>query len=108
MPRTRNPYPAEFREQMVALVRSVRSVEGMADVFARGGKADGQTEAEVKELHAKIGRPAVENDALQRFRGPTGATPDRGLTAPGRDCCRASSRQKADGKPGPRGKVSIR
>jgi len=30
MPRTRNPYPAEFREQMVALVRSGRSVESLA------------------------------------------------------------------------------
>ena len=30
MPRTRNPYPAEFREQMVALVRTGRSVESLA------------------------------------------------------------------------------
>jgi transposase len=30
MPRTRNPYPAEFREQMVALVRAGRSVESLA------------------------------------------------------------------------------
>lgn len=39
-------------------------VEGMADVFANGGKVEGPTEAEVKELHAKIGRLAVENDFL--------------------------------------------
>ena len=38
----------------------------MADVFARGGKAQGPTEAEVKELHAKIGRLAVENDFLSQ------------------------------------------
>ena len=38
----------------------------MADVFARGGKADGATDAEVKELHAKIGRLAVENDFLSQ------------------------------------------
>jgi len=30
MPRTRNPYPAEFREQMVALVRTGRSVDSLA------------------------------------------------------------------------------
>ena len=41
-----------------------QAVEGMADVFARSGKAEGSTEAEVKELHAKIGRLAVENDFL--------------------------------------------
>jgi transposase len=41
-----------------------QAVEGMADVFARGGQADGPTEAEVKELHAKIGRLTVENDFL--------------------------------------------
>lgn len=41
-----------------------QAVEGMADVFARGGKSAGPTEAEVKELHAKIGRLSVENDFL--------------------------------------------
>ena len=30
MPRTRNPYPADFREQLVALVRNARSVESQA------------------------------------------------------------------------------
>ena len=30
MPGTRNPYPAEFRDQMVALVRSGRGVESLA------------------------------------------------------------------------------
>ena len=30
MPRTRNPYPTEFRDQMVALVRAGRSVESLA------------------------------------------------------------------------------
>ena len=51
-----------------------QAVEGMADLFAHGGKPDGPTEAEVKELHAKIGRLAVENDPPQGLRGPTGAT----------------------------------
>jgi transposase-like protein len=41
-----------------------QAVEGRADVFARGGKPQGPTAAEIKELHAKIGRLAVENDFL--------------------------------------------
>jgi len=42
------------------------AVDGMSDVFAKGGKPTGPTEAEVKELHAKIGRLAVENDFLSQ------------------------------------------
>lgn len=38
-----------------------QAIEGMAEVFS-SGKQSGPTEAEVKELHAKIGRLAVEND----------------------------------------------
>lgn len=41
-----------------------QAIEGMADVFSGGGKQTGPTEAEVKDLHAKIGRLAVENDFL--------------------------------------------
>ncbi len=33
MPRTRNPYPAEFRDQIIALVRAGRSVEDLAREF---------------------------------------------------------------------------
>mgnify|MGYP001793160563 CR=1 FL=1 len=33
MPRTRNPYPAEFREHIVALAQSGRSAESLARVF---------------------------------------------------------------------------
>ncbi len=33
MPRTRTPYPAEFREQIIALARSGRSVESLAREF---------------------------------------------------------------------------
>lgn len=39
-----------------------QAVEGMADVFARVGKPEWPKEAEIKELHAKIGRLAFEND----------------------------------------------
>ena len=43
-----------------------RAVECMADVFPRAGKAEGPMEPEVKELHAKIGRLAVENFFVSR------------------------------------------
>ena len=33
MPRTRNPYPAEFRDQIVSLARVGRSVEDLAREF---------------------------------------------------------------------------
>lgn len=41
------------------------AVEGMADVFGKGGSSD-ERETEIKELHAKIGRLAVENDFLAK------------------------------------------
>ncbi len=41
-----------------------QAVEGMSDVFSRGGKPERPTEAEIKELNAKIGRLAVEDDFL--------------------------------------------
>lgn len=43
-----------------------QAMEGMADVFARGGKSEGPSDAEVKELHAKIGRLTIENDFLSQ------------------------------------------
>ncbi|MCH9824575.1 MAG: IS3 family transposase [Alphaproteobacteria bacterium] len=42
-----------------------QAIDGMADVFS-GGKQSGPTEAEIKELHAKIGRLAVENGFFVR------------------------------------------
>jgi len=66
MPRTRNPYPTEFREQLVALARAGRSVEGLAREYepcaatihdwikqagADGGERDDRlTSAEMEEL----------------------------------------------------------
>lgn len=40
-----------------------QAVDGMADVFS-GGKQSGPSEAGGKDLHAEIGRLAVENDFL--------------------------------------------
>ena len=66
MPRTRNPYPTEFREQLVALARAGRSVESLAREYepcaatihdwvkqsgADGGERDDRlTSAELEEL----------------------------------------------------------
>ena len=44
-------------------IRKPQGIDGMADVFS-GGKQNGPTKAEIKELYAKIGRLAVENDFL--------------------------------------------
>ncbi|MEP2715623.1 hypothetical protein [Pseudophaeobacter sp.] len=40
--------------------------DGMAELFSGGGKQTGPTEAEVKDLHAKMGRLAVEKDFVRR------------------------------------------
>jgi len=41
-----------------------QAMDGMADLFSRGGKPSGPSDAEIKELHAKIGRLTIENDFL--------------------------------------------
>lgn len=80
MPRTRNPYPVEFREQIVALARSGRSVEELAREFEPcaatihgwlkqadrdgGYRADGVTSEEREELR----RLRRENRQLRQER----------------------------------------
>ena len=80
MPRTRNPYPAEFREQIVALARTGRSVEELAREFEPcaatihgwikqadrdgGRRADGLTSDERDELR----RLRRENRQLRQER----------------------------------------
>jgi len=44
--------------------------EGLPELFARKGeRSDASREAELKELHAKIGRLTVENDFLSKAFG---------------------------------------
>jgi transposase len=44
--------------------------EGMVDVFSgKPGRRDGRHEAEIKELHAKIGELTVERDFLSKAFG---------------------------------------
>ena len=81
--RHRSPYPAEFREQMVALVRSGRTPDELAKEFEpsaqtirnwvrqldldAGVRRDGLTTAEREELHRlrkEVKRLKVERDIL--------------------------------------------
>ena len=41
-----------------------QSVDGLSGVFSGGASTLGPSESEITELHAKIGRLAVENDFL--------------------------------------------
>ena len=43
-----------------------QAVEGLSGVFSGAGKPQGPSESEIKDLHAKIGRLAVENDFLSQ------------------------------------------
>ena len=72
MPKTRKPYPPEFREQMVALVRAGRTPEELSREFEptaqsiinwvaqgdrdEGKRKDGLTSAEREELRRLAGR----------------------------------------------------
>jgi transposase len=80
MPRRRTPYPAEFRQQMVALVRAGRTPEELSREFEptaqairnwvrqsdldAGRRADGLTTAELEELR----RLRRENRQLREER----------------------------------------
>lgn len=43
-----------------------QAMDGLAGVFSKGSATDTISDAEVKELHAKIGRLAIENDFLSQ------------------------------------------
>ena len=85
MPRTRAPYPAEFRRQMVELVRSGRTPEELAKEFEpsaqairnwvsrtdrdEGRRADGLTTAEREELRRlrrEIRQLKIEREILAK------------------------------------------
>ena len=64
MPRTRTPYPAEFREQIIALARAGRSIESLSREF----------EPCVATIHGWIKQAQID-----------GGTRDDGLTSAERD-----------------------
>ncbi len=92
MPRTRPPYPKEFREQIVALARSGRSVGELAKEFEPseqtirtwikcaelddGTRSDDPTTAEREELRRlrkELRRLKQERDILAMRRNSCGA-----------------------------------
>jgi transposase len=85
MPRTRNPYPTEFRDQIVALARAGRSVESLAREFEPcaatihgwvkqveiddGGRDDGLTSEErdeLRRLRQEVKQLRQERDILSK------------------------------------------
>ena len=85
MPKTRKPYPPEFREQLVALVRAGRTPEDLAREFEptgqsisnwvaqsdreAGQRTDGLTTAErteLTQLRRKNRRLKLERDILSK------------------------------------------
>jgi len=70
MPRTRNPYPAEFRDQIVALARSGRSIEDLAREFEPcSATIHGWIkQAELDGGHRSDGLTSIERDELRRLR----------------------------------------
>ena len=80
MPRTRNSYPAEYREQIVALARTGRSVEDLAREFEpcvatihgwiKQADRDGghRTDGLTSEDHDELRRLRKENRQLRQER----------------------------------------
>jgi transposase len=101
MPKTRPPYPPEFRRQMVELVRAGRSIEELAREFEPstqairnwvaqadrddGRRSDGLTSAEREELNRlrrEIRQLKLERDILSKaaawFARETNSVPSKG------------------------------
>lgn len=70
MGKTRAPYPAEFREQMVALVRSGRTPAELAREFEPSAQTicNWVVQAERDEGVRDDGLASVERDELRRLR----------------------------------------
>jgi transposase len=70
MPRSRPPYPAEFRVRMVELVRSGRNSEELAREFEPTAQAirDWVAQADRDEGRRSDGVKSVEREELNRLR----------------------------------------
>lgn len=100
MPKTHKPYPEEYRQQMVALVRAGRGPEELAEEFGptaqsirnwvkqadldEGRRADGLTTEERSELvrlRRKVRQLELEREILSKaaawFARETGSIPSR-------------------------------
>ena len=103
MPRTRKPYPEEFRRQMVALQRSGRSIRSLAREFEPSeqvirnwvkqdaidaGERDGLTieeKAELVKLRREVRALREEREILKKaaawFARETHSVPDRSTSS---------------------------
>ncbi len=84
MPRTRPPYPPEFRRQMVELVRAGRSPEELAADLDEGRRSDGLTtdeRAELRRLRRETKQLRMEREILKKaaawFARESGSIPGR-------------------------------
>ena len=70
MPRTRAPYPPEFREQMVALVRAGRSPEELSREFEPSAQSISNwvAQADRDEGKRKDGLTSAEREELSQLR----------------------------------------
>jgi transposase len=70
MPKSRPPYPAEFRRRMVELVRAGRTPEDLAQEFEPSAQAirNWVAQAERDEGHRQDGLTTSEREELNRLR----------------------------------------
>ena len=70
MPRSRPPYPPEFRRRMVELVRAGRTAEELAGSSSRRRRrsATGSSRATVDEGRREDGLTTAEREELRRLR----------------------------------------
>jgi len=70
MPRTRSPYPPEYRQQIVDLVRAGRSPEDLAREFEPTGQTirNWVKQADLDEGRRHDGLTTVEREELRRLR----------------------------------------
>ena len=70
MPRSRRPYPAEFRQQMVELVRAGRSAEELSREFEPSAQSINSwvAQADRDEGKRKDGLTSAERDELRQLR----------------------------------------
>ena len=70
MPRTRPPYPPEFRRQMIELVRAGRTPEELAEEFEPSAQTirNWVVQAERDDGHRSDGLTTTEHEELRRLR----------------------------------------